>query len=122
MIPHHLELSVEPGRNAVRLTIATDVHPVFSARLEAPELDELIHALAAGRAKLADEVAPSLDEGARLTDVEVDPGYLLGKNAAQGEALLALRHPGFGWLAFRLRRPAIEGIVERLARWLAEPV
>ena len=122
MTSHHLELAVDPDREAVRLTITQGENPVFAARLEAPELDELIHALAHGRAQLREEVAPSLDQGARLTDVELDPGYLVGKNTAKGEALLALRHPGFGWLGFRLRRPVIEAIVERLGRWLSETV
>ena len=122
MIRHHLELGVEPRRDAVRLTISSDDETVFSARLEAPELDELIHALAHGRARLRDEVPVALDEGARLTDVEADPSYLVGKNNAAGEALLALRHPGFGWLGFRLRRPVIEAIVDRLGRWLGESV
>jgi hypothetical protein len=117
---HSLSLAMDPDRSAIRLTINGDDQALFTARLEAPELDELIHALAKGRAHLAEEVAPTLDEGARLTDVEADPGYLVGKNRERDEALIALRHPGFGWLGFRLRRPVIEEMLDRLGRWLHE--
>ena len=50
--------------------------------------------------------------------MEPDPTYLIAKNSARGEALMAFRHPGFGWLGFRLHRPAIAEMVERLDRWL----
>ena len=118
MVTHHLSLAVEPEREAVRIAITRDEATVFAARLEAPELDQLIHALAQGRAQLTEEVSPELDEGARLTDVEADPSFLIAKNNARGEAMMAFRHPGFGWLGFRLRRRAIEKMVERLERWL----
>ena len=118
MTAHHLDLTVEEGGAAVELTVAQGDRALFSARLEAPELDDLIRALAVGRAQLADQVAPELDEGARIADVAVDPSFLVGKNNARGEALLALRHPGYGWLGFRLRRPVVEQIVRRLGDWL----
>jgi hypothetical protein len=116
--PHRLELAVEDARQAVRLSVSDDDRLLFSARLEGPELDELIRGLSQARAQLAEEVAPELDEGARLADVVVDPSYLIGKNSGTGEALLALRHPGYGWLGFRLRRPVVEQIVGRLGDWL----
>ncbi|WP_425229406.1 hypothetical protein [Sphingomonas sp.] len=123
MTTHQLSLTVEGDRNAVLLTIAgDDDRLLFGARLEAPELDELIHALAQGRAQLLDEVAPELDQGARLTDVEVDPGYLVGTSKVADEALIAFRHPGFGWLGFRLHRKVIGKFTERLDRWLQQPV
>ena len=116
--PHQLELAVEDTREAVRLQVADGDHLLFSARLEGPELDELIRGLSQARAQLADQVAPELDEGARLADVVSDPSYLIGKNSGTVEALLALRHPGYGWLGFRLRRPVVEQIVVRLGDWL----
>jgi hypothetical protein len=116
--PHRLELAVEDARQAVRLSVSDDDRLLFSARLEGPELDELIRGLSQAHAQLAEEVAPELDEGARLADVVVDPSYLIGKNSGTGEALLALRHPGYGWLGFRLRRPVVEQIVGRLGDWL----
>ena len=118
---HHLEIEVEDDRGAVRLTISRDDQPVFGARLEGPELDELIRGLGQGRRQLADPVAPARDEPARLTAAVVEPGYLVGTNSRKREALLALRHPGFGWLGFQLRRSVVEQMVERPSEWLRTP-
>ncbi len=114
----HLEVTLDDDRAALSLRVLSAGRLLFEARLEAPELDELIRALANGRARLAEEVAPELDEGARITDAVVDPAYLLGANRAKDRALLAFRHPGFGWLGFQLRRPAAEALVRRLDGWL----
>ena len=114
----HLEVAVEDDLGALALRILADGEEVFGTRLEAPELDDLIRALGDGRAQLADQVAPELDEGARITDTVVDPAYLVAKNSDRGRALLAFRHPGLGWLGFQLRRPVVEAMVHRLGRWL----
>ena len=71
-------------------------------RLEAPELDQLIHALAEGRAQLLDEVAPGLDEGARITNTVVNPTHpLLGRNTRKGQILARASPPGAGlaWIS-----------------------
>lgn len=88
----------------------------FSARLEAPELDELIRGLSDARAQLDDEVSPELDEGARLTNTVVDPTYVVARNRSKGLALLAFRHPGLGWLGFQLRQSVVEAMLEGLHR------
>jgi len=115
-----LEVGVDDAQVAMTLRILADGGEVFSTRLEAPELDDLIRALGDGRAQLADEVSPELDEGARITNNVVDPSYLVGKNSAQGKALLAFRHPGLGWLGFQFRRPVVEAMVRQLDNWLHE--
>lgn len=115
---YHLEVAVEDDHDALALRILADDEEVFGTRLEAPELDDLIRALSDGRAQLADQVAPELDEGARITDTVVDPAYLVAKNSERGRALLAFRHPGLGWLGFQLRRPVVDAMVQRLGRWL----
>jgi hypothetical protein len=115
---HHLELTVDEESSGVVLRILSEGHEVFSTRLEAPELDELIRGLGDGRAQLTDEVSPQLDEGARITNVVKNPSYLVGTNSPEAKALIALRHPGFGWLGFQFRRPVVEAIVRELGRWL----
>lgn len=115
---YHLDLTLEDDREAVQLRIVTEDRELFSARLEAPELDELIRALGQGRAQLADEVAPELDEGARIADTVIDPAYLVGRNSQEGRALIALRHPGYGWIGFQLHRPVAAAVARELGRGL----
>lgn len=115
-----LEVGIDDVQTAMTLRILADGGEVFSTRLEAPELDDLIRALSDGRAQLTDEVSPQLDEGARITNIVVDPSYLVGKNSAQGKALLAFRHPGLGWLGFQFRRTVVEAMVRQLDDWLRE--
>jgi hypothetical protein len=115
---HQLEVSVESDGSAAGLRVIADEGSLFRIRLEAPELDDLIRALADARTRLEEEVAPELDEGARITNVVVDPAYLVGKNSAKGQALVAFRHPGLGWLGFQLQREVTEAMVARLGAWL----
>lgn len=69
-----------------------------------PELDTLVRTLADLRALMSDPVPRTLDPGARLT-VLSDPAWQV-KPPAPGTgrdvAVLALRHPGLGWLGFLL--------------------
>jgi hypothetical protein len=115
---YDLEVAVAPDRTAVLLTTLADGREAFGTRLEAPELDDLIRALGDARAMLDEEVAPQLDEGARITNSIVDPNYLVGTNSSKGQTLLAFRHPGFGWIGFQLRRPVVEAMVRKLGQWL----
>lgn len=116
----HLQLALDDDRTALALRVLSADRELFSVRLEAPELDELIRALSRGRAQLGEEVAPELDEGARIADTVIDPSYLIGKNSRKDRALLAFRHPGFGWLGFQLRRSVVEPMVRQLDEWLRE--
>jgi len=118
MTQHHLEFGPDEDRSALVLRMVGTAGTLFSARLEAPELDDLIRGLSDARAQLTEAVAPELDLGARITNTVVDPAYIVGKNSQKGQALLALRHPGLGWLGFQLRRSVVEAMVERLQAWL----
>ena len=117
---YQLEVAVDDDQSAMTLRILADGGEVFGTRLEAPELDDLIRTLSDGRAQLADEVSPELDEGARITNNVANPSYLIGKNSLQGKALLAFRHPGLGWLGFQFRRSVVEAMVRQLGAWLDE--
>jgi hypothetical protein len=74
--------------------------------LEAPELDSLVRLVADLRAGLADRVPASLDPGARVVAL-VDPALKTARptGTLPDGIILALRHPGLGWLAFLLPPP-----------------
>lgn len=113
-----LALAVDADGAAVTLRVQGDEGELFGARLEAPELDDLIRLLSDARALLTEAVAPELDEGARITNIVADPAYLVGKNSEKDQALIAFRHPGLGWLGFQLRRGMVERMVGGLGAWL----
>ena len=75
--------------------------------LQAPELDSLVRQLAELRSCLGEPVPRTLDPGARLVAL-VDPVWqakpLSSPDAPDG-VVLALRHPGLGWLGFLLPWP-----------------
>jgi hypothetical protein len=69
--------------------------------LRASEIDSLIAKLAQHRATMAPEVPRSLPE---LEDVGMihDPIWILHAPAETKDKLLLIRHPGLGWLTFKL--------------------
>ena len=92
--------------------------------LETPELDSLVRSLADLRAAMGDPVPATLDPGARLT-VLVDPAWQTRLPAAGtgpeggAAAVLALRHPGLGWLGFLLPRAEAAALGHSLTRLAA---
>lgn len=71
---------------------------------EAPELESLIRIIANQRAGLLDPVSPELDPGSRL-EVIPDPAWATRRPKDPGrerDVVLALRHPGLGWVSFLL--------------------
>lgn len=92
--------------------MAQDDVPIAHVVLEAPELQEFIGTLAAARATLADKHAIALDPGTRL-ETQVDPSWRIN-TLADGSKALAIRHPGFGWLAFQLPKHEASAIAKLL--------
>lgn len=116
MDQQQLEIALDRDRTAVVLRLPGVDGDTIDARLEAPELDELIRGLSDARARLAEEVSPELDEGARITNTVADPSYVVARNQRKGLALLAFRHPGLGWLGFQLRQSVVEAMLDSLHR------
>jgi hypothetical protein len=115
---YHMELTVADDRTAVELQISADDVEIFTTRLEAPELDDFISALAgwafatAGRGRAATGGACAHHQrrsSALLSDRQERP---------EGRGAARLRHPGLGWLGFQLRRSVVEAMVRQLRRWL----
>ena len=86
--------------------------PLAHVALETPEVDQLMQRLAELRAAMNEAVPAALDPGVRLV-LLVDPAWQLkpllpGKG--QDGAVLALRHPGLGWLGFLLPQSKVAAL------------
>jgi hypothetical protein len=96
-----LRNNTSPDRQAVSIELRMDGAKLGHIVLEAAELDDYIHKLADHRAELIDAVSSQLDPGSRL-DVIVGPAWGVPHPPHELGKVLALRHPGFGWLSFLL--------------------
>jgi hypothetical protein len=76
-------------------------------------LDELIDALGQLRTHLSPPVPDRLDD--HPSRVVVPAAMTLGR-ARSGELLLAVRHPGFGWLTFSVAERARSNLLEGLSK------
>lgn len=86
--------------------------------LEAPELDQFIRQLAQCRATLSEQVAEALEPNARLKAV-FHPNANVSP-IEQGR-LLALRHPGLGWVSFVFSDDEARRLAELLAEGVPPP-
>jgi len=76
-----------------------DGEPKAHMLLDAFELETLIHNLSMVRLELADGVTPALEAGMRL-HIVIDPVWRTEASLSPSGAVLALRHPGHGWVGF----------------------
>ena len=114
MADNEVNFNITPTADgqAARLETLIDGASASWVELDGPGLDWLIAQLAAARANLPEPVADEFDptNPPMATD---DPAWWVSDPDSQGSTL-ALRHPGLGWLSFRLpRNEAAE-----LAGWL----
>jgi hypothetical protein len=98
---------IKEGGDTAILEMHEDGKPLAHLYLDAAELEGLIRDLAKIRATMADQVAPALDPGGRL-DLERSPAWIA--DTRDGNAVLALRHPGMGWLGFLLEMEKAQAI------------
>jgi hypothetical protein len=95
----NVQLAVDDARRAVTITMVQNGRPLAHAIVEAAEMKELIHAFAQAGYELADRVPLTVDHGTKLAAL-VDPGWHFPGDVHPEGKVLALRHPGFGWLSF----------------------
>lgn len=82
---------------------------------DASTLEQFIHQLAALRASLPEQVAPTLDPGSRI-DAQIAPAWQIPAVKSEHGRLLLLRHPGLGWLGFALG----DKHAAEIAEWLTK--
>jgi hypothetical protein len=88
-------------RMSVTLEMHVDGEPKAHMYLDAAGLEEIVSELAGVRASMAEGVTPDLETGMRLAAVG-DPRWRTEAYHPVGGAMLALRHPGHGWVSFLL--------------------
>jgi hypothetical protein len=93
------ELKVLEGGLHAWLSVSDEGGGSISGPLDAADMDEFIRILGTIRESLAEQVPLRLELPARVRCI-IDPGWWCDPKPKQ--RLLALRHPGYGWLGFAL--------------------
>lgn len=106
-----LNLTLDEDRLTATIEAVDPEGVKVSGVADAADLDELIRALGAVRAAMADAVPEALEPPARVATLREPAWWCEGQPGVQ---VLCLRHPGYGWLAFALPQPEAELIAERL--------
>ena len=99
-----LRSKLTQDRQHVVLELLKEDQLIGNIQYDAASLEAVVQQLAACREALADPVSPRLEPVARLNSTQICPAWRIPTNHSgpQGTLLLALRHPGFGWLGFIL--------------------
>jgi hypothetical protein len=116
-----LRAQLSETRDETILQIEEGERALAHIRLPATELQNMLQRLAALRAEMREPVERSAEE-ARTMPTARDPSWSIGFMEADGAAVLALRHPGFGWLAFHLPRERAASLGDALQRAAREGV
>lgn len=94
--------------------------PIAHITLELPEFSTLLRNLGQLRTKFAEPVPRSLEPRARM-DVNDLTAYSVISGPSEEGRVLAVRHPGYGWLAFAIPERGCSRISADLVRQAARP-
>ncbi|MDR3450282.1 MAG: hypothetical protein P4M15_11155 [Alphaproteobacteria bacterium] len=94
-------LHFQVSADKLTLTITSPGAPDITC--DATQVDEMIRGLGILRAAMLPEPPRQFALGQRVACV-TDPSYATEPEALQGDSLVHLRHPGFGWLSFLFPR------------------
>jgi hypothetical protein len=91
--------------SADRLQVCVEMHidgePKAHVWYDAASFEDNIQMLGEARAAMAEQVTPDLEHGMRLKAI-ADPRWQTETRHDMGGVMLALRHPGLGWVSFLL--------------------
>lgn len=108
-----LTTEIVEDRDEVLLTMLLEGEPLGHIFMNGADTETVAHQLGAERAKLQDRVSTELDPGSRLT-LKVDPIWRTMPH--ENGVVLAIRHPGFGWLSFLIPEESMQPLAERLLK------
>lgn len=101
MAKGHMQWSRPEDGMTVTVSMLIDDEIKASVTYDAASLEDNIHMLAEARAGMSEQVTPDLEIGMRLEAI-ADPRWRTEAYPPAGGSLLALRHPGLGWVSFLL--------------------
>jgi hypothetical protein len=115
--PMRLDVLISPDQRTATIVLRMQDDPLGHMILDAAGLELLIKNLAGARAVMEEPVAREIASGTELISV-LDPAWRTRTppHPSVPGPLLALRHPGFGWISFVL--PDHEA--RSLGQWLLE--
>jgi hypothetical protein len=99
------------------LQISVDGKPKVGVVLTATEMEGLIQNLAGQRANMLDVPPPDLVPGRQMPAI-IDPVIGSSEERFDGKRLLAIRHPGMGWLGFFIP----DETAKEVADWMTRPL
>ncbi len=112
-----LQIDLVRALDQVNLTLQKDGATLGGIGLLASDMDDLIARLSRARAAMTDIVPAALEPGARLSPIPA-PAWLVKQQVQPPGIVLALRHPGFGWLSFSMPADYAGGLCEAVSHAL----
>jgi len=94
-------IGLTPDRSAARIETRIAGEMTAWSLASPEELSDLIESFTRTRAEMTDEVPTDLDPNAAITAL-VNPFWKITPAPNQDGVVLAIRHPGAGWMGFYL--------------------
>jgi hypothetical protein len=110
-----IKCRVDKKKENVVIQIEEDKRALAHILLDSATTENHIHDLAKHRAALLEQVPTELDPGSRL-EALIDPIWHIPNYRREQGRILALRHPGLGWLSFVLTDKEAASIAEWLTK------
>ena len=100
-------------RDRLSIELAEFGTPLGHILFAASDVETLLLRIAEVRASMTEQVIPQLEPVFRIATVE-EPAWRVSNPMPDGRRILALRHPGFGWLGFVMRQDLADDIARGL--------
>jgi len=107
-------IETDKRRDNLAIELARDGKSLGRVIFAASDVEALLLSIAEVRSSLREQVIPELEPKFRIATVE-EPAWRISNPTPDGRRMLALRHPGFGWLGFLLDRDRANAISRGLS-------
>jgi hypothetical protein len=104
-----ITIETDKRRDYLIIGLAKDGKSLAQIRFAASDAEALLLAISEIRAGMKEQVVPELEPMFRIAAIE-EPAWRISDPAPDGHRILALRHPGFGWLGFLINQDRADAI------------